>query len=402
MALKIEIEKSYEEQNTKIKLKVGSTSRDKRKEISINKSFVIIITGVRRAGKSTLMAQLMEETASGFAYFNFEDPRIFDFETKDFIKLDEIIGDKSQFYFFDEIQNVDKWELYIRKLHDQEKSICITGSNASLLSKELGTRLTGRHIQVELFPFSYNEYLNFKKQIANEPTFKSYLNEGGFPEYLKTGKEEALQQLFKDIVYRDIVVRYGIRNHHTFISIALFLISNVGKEFSYTNIKNIFKVGSVNSVLEYVSWLEDSYLIFTVPRFSYSLKVVTINPKKIYVIDTGFGKANSLSFSEDRGRVLENAVFLQLRRKYSQIYYFKEKGECDFVIKEKDKVTQAYQVSEQINSENSEREVDGLLAAMAFFNLEKGIIITQNQEDNLTFNEKMIQLIPAWKWFAGI
>ena len=213
--------------------------------------------------------------------------------------------------------------------------------------------------------------------------------------------KEVLQQLFKDIVYRDIIVRHSVRNDKVLISIALYLISNAGKEFSYTNIKNTFGVGSVNTVMDYISWFEDSYLLFTVPKFSWSLKSVAISPKKVYVIDTGFGDANSLSFSNDTGRLFENAVYLQLRRTYKDLYYFREKGECDFVVKEKNKVTHAIQVCAEVSQENLPREVNGLVEALRFFDLEEGIIITMNQEDEIIQDEKKIHLIPAWKWFVN-
>lgn len=399
MILKSDIAIAFKQQQLLLEGKPNGELREKLAQVNLSKEFVLIITGIRRCGKSTLMQQLINELEGSVAFFNFEDPRIFGFEISDFVKLDEVIGENTLYYFFDEIQNVNNWEIFVRNLHDKQKVICVTGSNASLLSRELGTKLTGRNIQIELLPFSFKEYLSFKKLKAKEATFRHYLLEGGFPDYLKTGNKEVLQQLFKDIVYRDIIVRHSVRNDKVLMSIALYLISNVGKEFSFTNIKKTFGVGSVNSVMDYISWLEDSYLLFTLPKFSWSLKSVAINPKKVYVIDTGFGDANSLSFSNDIGRLFENAVYLQLRRIYKELYYFREKGECDFVVKEKNKVTYAIQVCAEISQDNLAREVNGLLEALTFFDLEKGFIITMNQEDEIVQDDKKIQLIPAWKWF---
>lgn len=401
MVLKSDVEIAFKQQQLLLEGKPTGAWREQLSQVTLSKEFVLIITGIRRCGKSTLMQQLISQLNRSVAFFNFEDPRIFGFETTDFVKLDEIIGDNSLYYFFDEIQNVDNWEIYIRNLHDKQKVICITGSNASLLSRELGTKLTGRNIQIELLPFSFREYLSFKKIKAEAATFQHYLLEGGFPDYLKTANKEVLQQLFKDIVYRDIIVRHSVRNDKVLMSIALYLISNTGKEFSFTNIKNTFGVGSVNTVIDYISWFEDSYLLFTVPKFSWSLKSVAINPKKVYVIDTGFGDANSLSFSNDTGRLLENAVYLQLRRTYKELYYFREKGECDFVVKEKNKVTNAIQVCAEVSQENLPRELKGLIEALTFFDLEEGIIITMNQEDEIVQDEKKIHVIPAWKWFMN-
>lgn len=402
MVLKSEIEKSLALQRLFLNKKQEGFSRESSAKLQLSASHILIITGVRRCGKSTLLQQISKKIKEEIIYFNFEDPRIYGFELEDFTKLDEIVGDEISYYFFDEIQNVEKWELFIRHLHDRDKRIAITGSNASLLSKELGTRLTGRNIQIELFPFSYNEYLMFLQLENNLTSFNLYLEDGGFPEYLKSKHKEQLQQLFKDIVYRDIIVRHGIRQAKTLIDIALFLIANVGKEYSLNGIKNTFGVGSANSVADYIHWLEDSYVLFSMPRFSWSLKSVSINPKKVYCIDTGFAQANSLSFSEDTGRLLENCVYLALRRKYKEIYYFKDKGECDFIVKEAQDILHIIQVCAEIHSDNKAREVNGLLAALTFFSKTEGLILTLNQEDVLMINDVKVRLLPVWKWLQSI
>jgi len=402
MVLKSEIEKSLVLQRLFLNKKQEGFNRESLAKLQLSTSHILIITGVRRCGKSTLLQQISKKIKEEIIYFNFEDPRIYGFELEDFTKLDEIVGDEIRYYFFDEIQNVEKWELFIRHLHDRDKRIAITGSNASLLSKELGTRLTGRNIQIELFPFSYNEYLMFLQLENNLTSFNLYLEDGGFPEYLKSKHKEQHQQLFKDIVYRDIIVRHGIRQAKTLIDIALFLIANVGKEYSLNGIKNTFGVGSANSVADYIHWLEDSYVLFSMPRFSWSLKSVSINPKKIYCIDTGFAQANSLSFSEDTGRLLENCVYLALRRKYNEIYYFKDKGECDFIVKEAQDILHIIQVCAEIHPDNKAREVNGLLAALTFFSKTEGLILTLNQEDVLMINDVKVRLLPVWKWLQSI
>ena len=401
MVLKSEIEKSLVLQRLFLNKKQEGFNRESLAKLQLSTSHILIITGVRRCGKSTLLQQISKKIKEEIIYFNFEDPRIYGFELEDFTKLDEIVGDEIRYYFFDEIQNVEKWELFIRHLHDRDKRIAITGSNASLLSKELGTRLTGRNIQIELFPFSYNEYLMFLQLENNLTSFNLYLEDGGFPEYLKSKHKEQHQQLFKDIVYRDIIVRHGIRQAKTLIDIALFLIANVGKEYSLNGIKNTFGVGSANSVADYIHWLEDSYVLFSMPRFSWSLKSVSINPKKVYCIDTGFAQANSLSFSEDTGRLLENCVYLALRRKYKEIYYFKDKGECDFIVKEAQDILHIIQVCAEIHSDNKAREVNGLLAALTFFSKTEGLILTLNQEDVLMINDVKVRLLPVWKWLQN-
>jgi hypothetical protein len=400
MLLKSEIEKAVKAQQLNFSKKSSGLERAQLSNVKLSANYVLIITGIRRCGKSTLMHQLRQqlEESQSLGYFNFEDPRIFGFEKSDFQKLDEVLGAKTKYYFFDEIQNVEGWEVFIRYLNDQKKLICVTGSNASLLSKELGTKLSGRHIQVELFPFSFIEYCQFKKKKPNHLAFVKYMQEGGFPDYLKIKQKEYLQQLLKDLVYRDIIVRHGIRNDKLVMDISLFLLSNVGKEYSLNNIKKFFGVGSTNSVMDYVKWLEDAYLLFSVPRFSWSLKKRAVNPKKVYCIDPAFAQANSLSFSEDKGRLLENIIFLELRRIQKEIFYIREKGECDFVIKEKNKVTSVLQVCLDVNIENKDREVNGLLEAMDTFNLKKGTIVTLNQADRLKIADKEVKLIPAYEW----
>jgi predicted AAA+ superfamily ATPase len=357
-----------------------------------------IITGIRRCGKSTYMRQLSTSIKGDLSFFTFEDSRVFGFDVGDFSKLLQIMGTNKSAYFFDEIQNVEGWEVFIRNLHDQGKKVFITGSNASLLSFELGTRLTGRHLRFELFPFSYKEFLNFFNITPSALTFQQFLEKGGFPEYLKFGSVETLQQLFRDILYRDIAVRYGVRNVKALIDIALYLISNIGKEYTLNRLKNSFNLGSANSVGEYVGWFEDSYLIFSVPQFSWSAKSMAVNPKKVYTIDTGFAMANSLSYRNDRGRLLENAVFLEFKRNGLTINYFKKKRECDFVVFKSKQIEGAYQVCTELNLDNKSREIDGLIEALEFFDLQSGTILTLNQDDNFIISGKEIKVVPVWKW----
>jgi predicted AAA+ superfamily ATPase len=274
----------------------------------------------------------------------------------------------------------------------------ITGSNASLLSKELGTRLTGRHLKHELFPFSYQEFLNFTSKKIGADSFGEYLKSGGFPEYLLYCKTEILQELFNDIIMRDIVVRHKLRSPKVIKEMALYLITNVGVEFSYNNLAKTFNLGSTNSAVAFVSYLEDSYLIFTVSKFDYSLKKQMVNPKKVYSIDNGLSSANSISFSSNKGRMLENWVFLDLKRTGKEIFYFKGERECDFLVREKNKITAAIQVCYELNEENKERELSGLVEALEKFNLTEGAILTYNQEDELKVSGKTVFVKPAWRW----
>lgn len=399
MALKREIQTAYTMQQTRKQNVSGKNDRDKIDLIQTENSFVQVITGVRRCGKSTLLHFLMSKYTK-IAYFNFEDPRIIDFNVGDFAKLDDIIPNDTEAYFFDEIQNVPQWEIYIRQLHDYEKKVYVTGSNASLLSKDLGTRLTGRYLATELFPFSYVEFLKFLKLENTEKSVQKYLKVGGFPEYLKTNNVEVLQNLFKDLVYRDIAIRYSIRNTKLLIDVALYLLSNIGKETTFNSLKKTFQVGSANTIMDYLNWFEDAYLLFFLQKFSYSAKSIAINPRKVYAIDNGLINANSLSFNEDKGRILENAVYIHLRNQGTKMYYFREKRECDFVLFNQEKCVKAIQVCHEIHSENQEREVSGLIEAMTFFDLQEGFIITFNQKDEIQKEGKTIFLIPSFEFFC--
>jgi len=363
MILKDTLRGIVKSQEEELKLYEKGIEREKLSEIDVNLPFAIIISGVRRCGKSTLLRQFMS-SIPGVYYFGFDDVRLVDFETADFQRLDEVFKDEygsRNYYFFDEIQNADKWEVFVRTLLNRKKHVVVTGSNASLLSRELGTRLTGRHLTHELFPFSFKEYLEFTGKKAGEASFGDYLVKGGFPEYLKAEKTEILQELLKDILIRDIAVRHKIRNVKTLREIALYLLSNVSKEFSYNSLKKAFDLGSINSVISFVSYFEESYLLFSVPRFDYSAKKQLINPKKIYSIDNGLTVVNSVSFSADKGRMLENAVFLQLRRKHKSIFYFKEKNECDFLVKKGTKIISAVQVSTNLKRKTGSEKLQALL-----------------------------------------
>lgn len=362
-------------------------------------SHAFIITGIRRCGKSTLLQQINDQTKAPCFYINFEDPRLAGFDLSDFNRLHQLAEEsKTTTYFFDEIQLIPNWESFVRFRLDEGYNVFITGSNATLLSKELGTKLTGRHISKELFPFSYREYLLFSNQTPNEVTSEQYLTSGGFPEFLKTSLAEMLMQLFNDIIVRDIAVRYQIKNITLLQQLAVWLISNCGKPFTGNSLRKMFQMGSSSTIMEYLTYFNDAYLFFYIPRFSYSLKVQIVNPKKIYCIDNGFITTNSASFNPDKGRLLENMVFLQLRYIANEIYYYAEKGECDFVVFQNKKILGLYQVCWQLDEDTMDREIAGLAEAMDFFGSQKGFIITHNQTDVFYIDNKIIEAQPFYKW----
>lgn len=400
MILKETLRQIVIDQKTELEFFEYGTEREDLGSIPLELPHAVIISGIRRSGKSTLLHQILKKLPN-YYYLNFEDTRLIDFESGDFEKLDEVFHTEygpSEFYLLDEIQNVKGWEIFVRSRLDRHKHLFITGSNASMLSKELGTRLTGRHINVEMFPFSFGEALLHRKEIASPESFEWYFNQGGFPDFIKYGRPEILRELFIDILQRDIISRHKIRETKALHELALYLLSNVGKEFSYNSLKKMFQFGSVNTPISFVSYLEDSYLLFTIPKFDYSLKKQMINEKKVYSIDNGLSNANSVSFSSNKGRMLENFVFITLRRSHKNIYYFRENGECDFLIKEDSRIIIAIQVAYELNEDNKKREIEGLLEAMRKFELREGFILTYNQEDEIDIEDKRIIIKPVWKW----
>ncbi len=303
--------------------------------------------------------------------------------------------------YFDEIQVVEGWEIYVRGKLDQNFQVVVTGSNASLLSRELGTKLTGRHISKELFPFSFVEFCEFLGKQNNANAVEDYLQQGGFPQYLQLGEDEILNALINDILYRDIIVRFGIRDERSMKRLLLFLAGNIGNLITAGKLKQSLEVKSTATVQEYLSHLEQAYVIQMLPKFAYSYKVQLANPRKVYFIDNGLQRVISPSFSPDLGRKLENAVFWELRRQFAELYYYNENHkECDFVVCQNSMPVQLIQVCWQLNAENIVRERDGLLDAMNFFGFEQGKIITLNQEDKMIIDGKTIEVLPFFQVFG--
>lgn len=363
-------------------------------------SHALIISGIRRCGKSTLLMQMIKAMdKESILFLNFESPQLYDFQLTDFSRLDQIIEQKSvSTLFFDELQLVDGWEMYVRQKLDEGFKVIITGSNASLLSKELGTRLTGRHISQELFPFSYSEFLHFKGLDPSAESLTTYMLTGGFPEFLKTGDTEQLARLFEDVLIRDVVTRYGIKDIKSLHRLAVYLITNIGNRITATKLKQPLSIGATSTILSWFSHLELSYLVSFLPMFSHSTKAQLINPRKIYAIDLGLVNVISAAMTEDLGRKLENLIFLHLRRKFTELYYFDEKGECDFVAMKNGRVIELVQVCYELTPDNLKREMNGLLQAMRFFNKSKAVLVTFSNSDLIKEDNFEIDVVPAYKY----
>jgi predicted AAA+ superfamily ATPase len=367
------------------------------------KTHALIITGIRRCGKSTLLHQFSNKLpANSFLYLNFDTPRLYGFHINDFSRLDNIIKNSdTRTLLFDEIQYVEAWELYIRQKLDEGYQIVLTGSNASMLSQDLGTKLTGRHISRELFPFSYKEFLKFKGTSPGVESISEYLNSGGFPEYCTNKNPETILQLFDDIITRDIISRFSIKDSGSLKRLVLYLYSNIGNRISATKLKQPLEVRATSTLLIWLSYLEQSYLVGFVPKYSHSTKAQLINPKKVYAIDTGMHKLISNNLQPDLGHRLENLIYLQLRRKYKDLYYFDQNYECDFVAIKNGRPQEIIQVCYELTPDNLDREINGLVEALSFFKMKEGLILSLNDRDQFIKDGMTIKVLPAWEWCEG-
>lgn len=370
--------------------------RDALMGVPIADAFATIITGIRRCGKSTLLLQLLRKDYQDALYLNFDDIRLAAFETSDFLRVHrEVEKHGIRVLFFDEIQRIKNWETYVNQLLREGYQVFITGSNAAMLSVELGTHLTGRHLSMELFPFSYSEYIRYKNIDSSESAVESYLQSGGIPEFVKTGRSDIIYTLVDDILMRDIAVRHAIRDVNSLRQLAAYLISNIGNLVSANKLVGMFEIKSATTFLEYFSFLKDAYLLDFVPLFDHSLKVQARNPKKVYVLDMGIYSEVSVTTSDNMGRRLENLIFLHLRQRYKQIFYYKNQGECDFVTLERGQLKDAIQVCLSINDENFDRELNGIMEAMQDLNIRSGYIITMNQSDVFEKDGLLVKMLPA-------
>ncbi|MCK5535853.1 MAG: ATP-binding protein [Bacteroidales bacterium] len=380
-----------------------------------NDKEILVISGVRRCGKSTLLHEIRQKNKEKDYYLNFDDDRLIKFTVDDFQQLYELFielfGIQKTFYF-DEIQNIEGWERFVRRLHDYGNKVYITGSNASMLSKELGTHLTGRFYQYELYPFSFSEYLNFKRieidsnsiysskgRALLNSLFSEYFKCGGFPAFLKNKNPKYLKSLYESILYRDVMVRNHLTNEKEILELVYYLTSNIARPVNYISLAKITNIKNSTTIKNYLGYLQSSYILFVLNRYDVSLKKQLKNPKKVYFIDLALIRELGFQTSEDKGRLLENLVFIELKRRLHEVYYYSDKHECDFVIKKNQKIVQAIQVSWTIEIEKTRnREINGLLEAMEVFNLSDGLIITKSEEDEISINGKVIHVIPIWKW----
>jgi uncharacterized protein len=357
----------------------------------------LALRGVRRCGKSVLQTQLMRRRETAF-YCNLEDTRLFGLSPADFPTMLSVIDELAPGdvpVFLDEVQQAPEWERLVRALLDRGRAVCVTGSNASLLSRELGAKLTGRHLSLEVFPFSYEEYLAFTRASAGEASLLAYLDDGGFPGYLWERSPQVLQQLLRDIVQRDITVRHGLRETRHVMHLALFLLANTGQALSLQSLTKSLGIPAVAQTGRYLEYLQDAYVLFSVPKFSPSFKRRVVAPNKYYAIDNGFRRLNSPQTTPDRGHRLENLVFLALRRCGENVSYAGEKDlwECDFVTD-----ASAIQVCAELTPHNRGRELAGLVRACRLPGERRALVLTLNQRDRIIEQGTSVEVRPVWEW----
>src|SRR3989338_822211 len=394
---------------------IERTGLNKSKE-SLKYPNILAILGIRRCGKSILSYLLAKPHK--FAYINFDDERLAGLKSEDLNKILESfyeIYENIDYIILDEIQNVENWELFVNRLR-RTKKIILTGSNSKLLSGELSTHLTGRYLDIILFPFSFKEFLKLKEVKENKAyttkekaeimkALQEYLEIGGFPEAYKFGRG-MISKIYEDILTKDILLRHNITKREEIKKLAKYIITNSSEEITYSKLARIFNIKHVSTISNWISYLENSFLIFRLERFDFKLKQQFIAPKKVYCIDSGLMNTIGFKFSENRGKVIENEVALELQRRKAkensfEVYYWKDyqQNEVDFIIKKDKKIESLIQVS-YINSkeEIKEREINALLKASKKLRCKNLIVITWDYETEEKFGGEIIKFVPLWKW----
>ena len=390
---------------------------------------ILAIVGPRRAGKTYFMYQLIRSLLQGTRYskkdilfLDFEDYRLREF-TADavdelFAAFHQLAGQTPRFLFFDEIQNLQNWNHVLRTLHNRGQfKIVVSGSNSKLLSREIATELRGRYEDILMLPFSFREYLGYR-EISYTPAslhtaargdimaaFDDYMRHGGFPEVAmarnETEQRKLLQGYFKTIFYRDILERYNIKARHVLDALMNDMMENYSSLFSITRFEKQLKSndlpGSKRTIANYFHYLTEAFFVIANEKFSYSSRRRIMNPKKAYLTDTGF-TALGRPFTENRGRIIENIVAIELFRREMDIYYFKDRRECDFIIRAGRNPAHAIQVCWELNDRNREREFVGLVDACRSLGLTSGIILTYAQEEKQEKDGLKISVLPVWKW----
>ncbi len=418
------LQRIIEDQRDEIERKVkreNIINRGKTDEIKefVKHPNILTILGVRRCGKSILSYLIFGDEK--FGHINFDDERLSEFKVSDFDNMLEafygIYGKELNCFIFDEIQNVDMWEKFVSRLRMNNR-IIITGSNSKLLSSEISTSLTGRHIDYTLFPFSFEEFLLYNGVKPNinltrdigvvKNLLNKYINSGGFPETYTLGKN-ILMSIYNDIIEKDVIRRYKIRKVNEVRSMARYLVANFSSEISYNKLKNILNL-NISTAKKYSDYISAVYMVFFIEKFSYKPKKQITGPRKVYCMDNGIANIISLKFSENTGKLMENLTAIHLMRLKANnmdfdVFYWKDyqQREVDFVIKEGLKVSRLIQVTYASGKDEiAKREIKGLIKGSDELKCDNLYMVTWDYEDEGNFDGKTIKFIPLWKWLINL
>ncbi len=387
----------------------------------LDSNLIKVVLGPRRAGKSVFSLLLLKDR--DFMYFDFDDEVL---ASEGSIKTAELMKELHSAYgdiktvLFDEIQNLPAWELFVNRLHREGYNLVLTGSNARLLSMELATHLTGRHMPIELLPFDFKEFLKGKK-FEIDPEYKSlpekhgqllnlldqYLLKGGFPEVVVSNLDPAdyLEVLFDSLLFKDVVKRHRVKFSTQISTLGSHLVNNFASLYTLNKLMRSLNLKSVHTVDKYTAYLEEAYLIFSLSRYSPKSRQRINSPKKVYVVDNGFVTAKAIQHSPDKGKLMENLVFTELVKRgvkpSRELFYYKTRNdrEIDFVVKKETEVTELVQVCyESINSDVEQREAKALVEASGELNVKKLTVLTWDEKREVEKDGLAIQFKPLWEW----
>lgn len=414
------------------------TGIPRRTRIETVRGKASVCIGVRRSGKSTFLYQLMQRLIDrgirrqNILYLNFFDDRLHSLQHDNLSEILEAYysiypekkGNETVYCFFDEIQAVPRWEPFIDRLMRTEKcEVYLTGSSATMLSREIATQMRGRALSWEVFPFSFREFLDYKrieidgalstkKRLLIQKAFGEYWETGGFPEVL--GLDRALrvkihQEYFHTILFRDLVERHDVSHPRAVVDLAHWLVDNTASLYSINGLTRYLKSAGHNApkaaVSEFLRWFEDAYFLFSVRLFDSSLTRSNANSKKVYCIDHAMVSSTSSGILTNAGHILEDVVFTGLRRHYPAIYYYRTRSgrEVDFIVPARGHPALLIQVCESLADPNTrKREVDALGEAMAEMRLKTGMIITRSEEARIPTTGGIIEVLPAWRFLLDL
>lgn len=381
-------------------------------DLLLNSHLIKLITGPRRVGKSTQALLMLRD--KNFAYLNFDNHSLLDAWDADLVMrmLDDVYPGY-EYILLDEVQNLDAWDLWVSELYRRGKNLVITGSNARMLSSEMATVLTGKYLQVEMLPFSLEEFFDWNKldlhsvnaeqQTDAYVLMDDYLRNGGYPEVVASRQltRSYLDTLFDSIIWKDVAKRHNVRNATDLNNLAIYLVSNFCNPISANELTIELGFSSVNTTKKYMDYLHEPFIFYYLSRYNNKLKQMKKAPRKVYVVDNGFVTSKAFSLSENLGRLLENQVFIELlRRGYDvekTMFYYRSRNdkEVDFVLRKETRIERLVQVCYDMSSPKTEkREVDSIIECAGELKCSNLVIVTNNDKRTIEKNGYRIEVVP--------